>query len=585
MPELKIYDDSLPLYDKSRAELNLASKTSTDRLQIFANFLGERQNFDKMMNLLIELTPPDLMDKDTVENSASLAHVLEREDDQFYSYRYDHIPRFHFHEVPSIPHPLTRENFSEYIYFLTHSKILYRNSSSLTSGIVPEILLHTHNLENKQFKPFRSVETYNYLIKYFGFDKFQNSFARELLLVMVEDGHKPNINTINQLLKICRIHANRRSIVSTYKVVINYLNLAKNFDLRPNLSTWNRIYDCIDNIFLKEAFLNKISTVSLPVSNNMCIRILGDFCETTRDTNDVISFLESDLRRPYWREDPRMADKVLYHRIKHMSGNDELSVVFENLYPGVSTDALTLKTLANAIDANPNFTHKAYLILCMYTQLSIHVDLVPPEVYSRVIQLLAENKEGFDLLSLNMIARGVIHYDATKMLKLPIETTEYEKPQSKHFKQQRQYLPYNISNEAFGEHYRIFKRLSKKSLNTLEAKVIHTINNSQGNGVKYPWEPLSQEEEARWKSTTAAIRAQERFWENSSEKARSVGFIESTTPPVPEKFVIAYDRYNSIQMRVSNEITTVKKLRMGLDKHLENEMRERRICLTAEPSS
>ncbi|KAM9886070.1 hypothetical protein OXX79_014426 [Metschnikowia pulcherrima] len=105
--------------------------------------------------------------------------------------------------------------------------MLYRNSSSLMSGIVPEILLHTHHLENTQFKPFRTVETYNYLI-IFGYEKFQNSFSRELLLVMVHDGHSPNINTINQLMKTCRIHASRRSLVSTYKVVVSYLSLAKN---------------------------------------------------------------------------------------------------------------------------------------------------------------------------------------------------------------------------------------------------------------------------------------------------------------------------------------------------------------------
>ncbi|KAM9922628.1 hypothetical protein OXX80_011812, partial [Metschnikowia pulcherrima] len=138
MPQLKIYDDSLPKYDVSRAEHILANKKSSDRQQIFANYLEEKHNFEKMMNLLVELTPRDLMDKNTVENSTSLAHVLKREESQFRATRYDHIPRYHFHEVPPIPQPLTKESFQEYIYFLTHSKMLYRNSSSLMSGIVPE---------------------------------------------------------------------------------------------------------------------------------------------------------------------------------------------------------------------------------------------------------------------------------------------------------------------------------------------------------------------------------------------------------------------------------------------------------------
>lgn len=575
MPQLKIYDDGLPKYDVLRAEHILANKKSSDRQQIFANYLEEKHNFEKMMNLLVELTPRDLMDKNTVENLTSLTHVLKREELQFRATRYDHIPRYHFHEVPPIPQPLTQESFQEYIYFLTHLKMLYRNSSSLMSGIVPEILLHTHHLENTQFKPFRTVETYNYLIKFFGYEKFQNSFSRELLLVMVHDGHSPNINTINQLMKTCRIHASRRSLVSTYKVVVSYLSLAKKLDLSLNLATWNRVYDCIHNIYLKEAFLNKMLAVCLPVLNNMCIQILNDYCETTHDTAEVITFMELDLRRPNWRNDPRMAEKVLRHRVKHMTRNEELSSIFE-LWLQIATDAVSLKVLLSAIDENPHFTHTSFLALCTYVQLSKDTTSVAPENYSRLLKMLCENKENYDISVVNLIVRGIVHCDATKTLNLPTEVIKYEDP-SKARRKQTAFFPYHIPKGHFGENYRIIKRLSYASLIMLEAKVLYANRKLQARRLKSPWVPLAQKDRLAWESIMEQIKTQTRFWEDTPEKAESVGFVVSKTPQASKDVITAYEKHNSVQMRVSHEISTVKKLREGFDKCLEREMRERKI--------
>lgn len=578
MPQLKIYDQRLEAYDTARAEQNLSQKTDPDRLQAFARFLGERQAFDRMVEVLVDLTPSLLMDAECVANDVELRRVLRREEEQFRVSRQVSVPRFHFHEVPPMPQPLTKQSFYDYIYFLTHSRLLYRNSSSLMSGIVPEILLYTHSLENGAFKPFRSAETYTCLIKYFGYDKFQNSFARELLLVMVKDGHKPTVNTINQLLKICRIHRSRRSIVSTYKVVANYLHLAKQLGIPLNLSTWNRVYDCIDNIFLKEAFLNKMLAVSLPVLDNMCIRILEDFCLTTPLSTEVVHFLEHDLRRPFWKQDLRLVDKVLYHKIRHMESNSELGSVFLELWPQIATDALSLKAVANAIDANARFTHKAYLLLCMYNQLSPESALVAPEVYTRVVQLLSTNTERYSIPALTKFARGIIHHDARIKLNLPVETVDYESlEEALAMKKKASVFPYKMPRVPFSEHYRIFKRLSQNTLNVLEAKVMHHNKVNPEQQISEPWVMLSTAEESAWHETVATLKTHQDFWINSAEKAATLGLIKCKRLRVPPRAIYAYEKYNNMQMRLSNEINTVKKLLHGLDSHLELEMRERNI--------
>ncbi|OBA19466.1 hypothetical protein METBIDRAFT_46102, partial [Metschnikowia bicuspidata var. bicuspidata NRRL YB-4993] len=579
MPQLRIHEDRRAPYDAARAERRLAHKSSADRLQMLTYFLGERPAFERMMRLLEAHTPRELMDGATVESPAALARVLEREDREFHAARYAHVPRFHFREVPPMPRPLTRAGFQEYVYTLTHSRMLYRNALSLKSGLVPEILLYTHRVDNEAFRPFRSTETYNYLIKYFGFDKFQSSFARELVLVMVHDGHAPNTNTLNQLLRICRVHSRRRSLVSTYKLVANYLGLARKLGLRINLATWNRVYDCIDNILLKEAFLNRMLAVCLPVLDNMCVRVLADFCTTTSHTQEVVRFLENDLRRPAWRDAPRLAEKVLFHQVQHTAANADLARVFEDFGRHVAVDALTLKTLANAINANANLLHRGYLVLCMYVRLAPLVPLVPPEVYSRAAQLLCENAEGYDIPAVNFFVRAIVHHDATRMLGLPPTEPkmDFKTEETRDSKKQARGPRLKSPDAVFPENYKIFKRLSRKGLNVLEAKVIYELQERPNPGSRYPWDLLTESEEKAWVAITEQIRAQSRFWENTAAKAASVGLVVSDHPQAPPAWITAYEKKQYRQMSLSHEINTLQKLAMGLDKHTEHEMKKRNI--------
>lgn len=583
MPQLKIYSENSGRYNVERAEANFASKKSTDRIDVFNNFLSERFVFNKMVDFLVELTPEYLKSADTVGNVESLTSVLNEEQTEFSRNHYDNVPKYHFHELPRFPDPLTKESFQKYIYFLTHLKILYRNSSSLASGIVPDILLYTHHLDNVQFKKYRSVHTYNYLIKYFGYDKFQNSFARELLLVMAKDGHQPNIETINQLLKICRIHAKRRSLVSTYKVVINYLTLAKRLDLGPNLSTWNRVYDCIDNIFLKELLVNKIASVNLPILNNLCIRILEDYCKTTKLLHNVIDFVEVDLCRHNWRNDPRLADKVIYHSIINAQNNEELGNIWNGLISKVAVDGITLKHIINGIFANQHISNRAYSALCIYSKLEKRV-VVPPEVFGKLIQMICVNDEQYDITTVNSLVRKLIHIDAVNVLGLPVEYNEYEEVDKSKESESKEKsnggrskvfeFPYVIPRAIIPEHYKIMKRLTKHHLIDLEAKCIYLRNNERD--VLMPWATIEKDEIGQWEDLKQQLKVCTNWWSDSPSFLTYFGPLGSPDP-VPEKLVRAYKKQADTNMGISHDINLIRKLEAGFDNQLIDEMKTRNI--------
>lgn len=576
MPQLKIFDNNVARYDAERAEANLQTKRSRDRVDVFNNFLSERLLFNKMVEFLVELTPTNLKSAEITNDPSALSSILTEQETAYQRSRYPDTPRFWFHELPPFPEPLTKESFREYVYFLTHLKVLYKNSSSLSSGIIPEILLYTHYLGNDRFKPYRSVDTYNYLIKYFGYDKFQSSFARELLLVMTKDGHRPNIDTINQLLNICRKHSDRRFLTSTYKVIMNYLMLAKRLDLEVNLSTWNRVYDCIDNIFLKELFVNKISSINLPILSNLCIRLLEDFSKTTRSHDDVVKFIEIDLHRPKWKQDTRIAEKVIYYAILNSESNEVLLETWENVVPGTAIDGITLKNMVNAIHANPNIKNKAYLLLSIYIKYKDQVNSVPPEVYGKLILTLCQNDEDIDVNRVSELVRYLIHYEALEHLDLPVELEALTDDTGTGVsKVSVKGLTFSIPNVNFSEHYRIVKRLTQTHLIDLEAKVLFL--NSTGMKVKAPWERLSCHEIQEWETCKQMILDDELFLMNPSVKLIEVLGLKPSTQSVPTDIIDAYRKSSWIRMGISHDINLIHKLSMGFEKKAEEEMSKRGV--------
>ncbi|RKP30233.1 hypothetical protein METBISCDRAFT_27583 [Metschnikowia bicuspidata] len=571
MPLLRIYDDEIAPYDFARAEANLAAKLRKDRAGLLNTYLNERSIFTKMLDFLVESTPEHLKSSDTVSDPELLASVLQKENAMYTANQYPDVPRYSFAEVPLIPYPLDSESFREYIYTLTHTQFPYRNSSSLASGIIPEILLHTHHLENEEYKPYRSVDTYNYLISFFGYNKFQNFFARGLLLVMAKDGHSPNIHTINELLKICRIHNKKRSLVSTYQVVINYLDLAKKMDLQINLTTWNRIYDCMNNIFFKEAFINKMLVINLPLLDNMCIRILSDYCLTTKSTKEVITFVEKDLRRPDWTKDPRLAGRVLSHLIRTARDDVELQHVFSGLVKEIALDALSLAQMATALLQNRRIFSPSFHLLCIY--LAQNLPMLP-EVYIALIKGLCLERNSLKIASLAFVVRGVLH-DASIHLKLPREndTADPKSPEKR-----LEHFPYPIPRANISERYRMLKRLTLTSLTELEAAVIYT-NHHSDLSVAMPWQPLSEQEAAAWNKVKETLQAEKTVHTDASDVAASLGLVPPS-PPIPDDIISRYQRVNNISIGTFSDLRALHRVERGTHAEFEKELRLRGILRT-----
>lgn len=568
MPLLRVFDDEPKLYDSKRAEANLVAKLRKDNTGLLNAYLNERSTFLKMLNFLVDSTPDYLKDEASVNDPDTLTRILDQENSEYLMNQYPDVPRYSFSEVPPIPHPLTKENFQKYIYTITHTKYPYRNSSSLTSGIIPEILLHTHHLENETYKPFRSAETYNYLIAYFGYNKFQNIFARGLLLVMAKDGHTPNIRTINELLKICRIHRRKRSLVSTYQVVINYLDLAKKMNLQINLTTWNRVYDCIDNIFFKEAFVNKMLTISLPILENMCIRILTDYCLTTKDTGEVITFIEKELRRPMWKKDPRLADRVIHHLILNAKNDTELQKAISTLFEEYAADSLSLVQAASALLRNKRVSSPSFHLVCLYLNQN---QPVLPEVFISLIEGLCSDKNSLNIEKLAFILRGILQ-DASDSLKLPLET-EPNIPET--IEKEFPHFPYPIPRANMSERYRILKRLSVNLLTEFEAAVIHA-NHQFDLSIPMPWQPLSNEEITQWETFKSKIRSQKDVHENLIDLTKHLGLIPPREP-ISQDVILRYQRVNNISIGTSSDLRLLHKLDNGFEENLEKELKERGI--------
>ncbi|KAK6453954.1 uncharacterized protein RJT20DRAFT_123135 [Scheffersomyces xylosifermentans] len=576
IPNLKIFNDDLPEYNNVTARSNWKKKQNGRPINVFNNFLQDRVLFEKMMDFLINITPEHLKDTN-LENTLSINHILQQEEVESNVNRFPGLyPKNSFTEIPPIPSPLTNQSFQEYIYILTHSNFYYRNSSSLVSGLVPDILLYTHKLTNEEFKPYRSVHTYNYLIKFFGFDKNQSSFARELLLVMNKDGHKPNIDTINHLLKLCQIHSHIRTNTNTYQVIMKYLKLCQSLNIDINLSTYNRIYDSINNIFLKESFLNRIQAVKLPVSKNLLIKILDDFLKTTKDSNEVIQFIETDLDHKSWHTDSKILNKVIYHRGLHVRNEQDVDNLWTFIVErGLQIDEFTLKVVLEALWKNSSVaienSNKGFLMLAVYVNLMSKLSNIGPvdvssgvRAYRFLIQgLVRESDKSPQLLSLvAFLVRGVI-YEATQELNLPVEVTEYSN-----------------NNVSISENYKIIRRIVGEKLESLEAKIeyYNKENAKQGTGlaISHPKEILSESEASMWSNIKSSLLVGEkRLLSNANEEVDKI--IHAATIEIPPEAISQYQQLQKRKYTYSRNRDRLYKLKEGYDNYTRRRMQERNI--------
>ncbi|CUM66395.1 uncharacterized protein PRCAT00004059001 [Priceomyces carsonii] len=447
MPNLKTFNHSTSQFDERLAKSNWVKKRSKDPYNVLEALRMDRQSFEIMINYLVEITPEHLKLK-LSNNQNILNSIMVQQEEQDQQNKFP-ITKHVFDEIPPMPHPLTKESFQKYIYRLTHLKYYYRNSLSLENGIIPEILLHTHKLSNDEFKPYRSVHTYNYLIKFFGYDKNQSSFAREMLLVMNKDGHKPNTDTINSLLKLCQIHSHIRSTTNTYQIIMKYLKLSQILNIEINLTTYNRVYDSISNIFLKEIFLNRIASIPLPVLRNLILRIIDDYLKTTTDTKQLTTFIEDDLGTN-WQEDGKIFNKLVLHKGINLSSNQQITELVQFALDN-NPDQYTIKYLMEGVVKNSQLKDKMNALMIIYAKTSrMFAFSEVPVVYRYLMSAII--KSDYPISIVIYLIRGLV-YDSTTKLGLPVEIIRYG------------------SYQTQPENYRIVKRIVGFDLCRIEAQM------------------------------------------------------------------------------------------------------------------
>lgn len=559
MENLKVFNNDLPKFDKATSTKNWKMKNdnSSNLMKTqYNNFLLDRILFEKMMDLLIKITPASLK---FVNGSKTLSHILRQHEEDEMSTKFN-INTNEFHELPKLPDPLTRDNFQKYIYQLTHSTYYYQNSSSLTSGIIPDILLYTHKLTNEQFRPYRSVHTFNYLIRYFGYSKNQSSFARELLLVMNKDQQKPNIDTINTLLKTCQLHSHIRSIANTYQLIIKYLRLCQSLDIEINLTTYARIYDCIQNIFLRESFLNKIQEIELPIPRNLLLRIIDDFASTTKNTGELIEFITNDLARPHWNEENSISAKVVYHRGLHVQSNQDIL----NLSTFIKTrlhnvDVYTLKSLLESIRKNNILQNKFYVMMQLYSQNNVSVDH-NTRIYQFLInQFLQECTDDprENLFQAAFILRGLFHEMTTK-LGLPQEQVRYSN-----------------NRTSLYENYSIIKRILERNecakIDTIDARLDYTKATQL-------YQPFNTWEVDAWQSLLDKLKNQPLQALPIQEIYAMVNLNSNKRVEVaPPAAVEQYQKLVEAKKKHSSNRNRVHKVEQGIDEYTVSQMKERNL--------
>ncbi|KAI5967518.1 AEP3 [Candida margitis] len=256
-------------YDVADAKHNWTKRKSTNTQDQLEVYFENRQIFHKMLRFLVDITPPHLKH---VQSETYKRHILTQElNSQLYSSNKLH----NYGAIPNLPQPLTQQNFTNYIHDLVHVLHHWQRASKL-SGIVPQILLDSHNLSNYKMAPFRSTTTYNHLMHYFGVLKNQSFLARALIVCMNRDGHGINTHTINVMIDIVRQQSRIRSRANSLALVLKYLHLANDAGVEINLTTWSRTYDIVISPYLKQQFLEEMEHQKIPIPDALYRKMIRD---------------------------------------------------------------------------------------------------------------------------------------------------------------------------------------------------------------------------------------------------------------------------------------------------------------------
>ena len=116
------------------------------------------------------------------------------------------------------------------------------------------------------------------------------------------------------------MHSRIRSNTSSFTLALKYLKLSQKLGIDVNLLTWSKVYDIIDNVHLKEAFISFIQENGIPILRGLLLRIIDDFARVAPTTADLTYFIENDLGYAQWEHDDMIRNKVIFHLARANGG-------------------------------------------------------------------------------------------------------------------------------------------------------------------------------------------------------------------------------------------------------------------------
>ncbi|SCU78194.1 LAME_0A03642g1_1 [Lachancea meyersii CBS 8951] len=242
-----------PSYDASHAQANYLAlkrlKTANNSDTMLFNM--SKQYVEEMIPLLVFLTPPEV----------STGHAKRPFRNEVFT------------EIPSIP-DFTKQPklFSTYIGTLTHTRFLYKKSSSL-NGVIPKILrnlMHPSNLKTIQL---RDVEVFNDVIFFFS-ERSDQATCRELFSQMKLEGVMPNTKTFNLMLRNVLRKSHIRSMRHPLHDALYFLRQMRHHEVQADSVTWATCYNLLIEGLSRDVFLEKLIECSVPITPQLVLAVL-----------------------------------------------------------------------------------------------------------------------------------------------------------------------------------------------------------------------------------------------------------------------------------------------------------------------
>lgn len=166
---------------------------------------------------------------------------------------------------PPPPQTFTHELFDRYILLLARARFFdSRHLQQFRTGVVPRMLLQLHSHDHAALRPFRTVDTYNNLIHFFGVRGGNWDVAKKLYAEMAVDGVAPNTSTFNTLLRLAARVQCGTGVPSNLKHAGNVLREMRRAGCRANSDTYRNTYLMVDHLPAREQLLSQMVLAVYP---------------------------------------------------------------------------------------------------------------------------------------------------------------------------------------------------------------------------------------------------------------------------------------------------------------------------------